>query len=333
MNARKTFILWLYSALIRFYPTAFRTAFFTDMQAAFEDALEDAFCSGGKEPLRLIIQEFYDLPCSLFREHLASIQTMQEAEMEKAFPKASWTETLLAVLPTVVWVFGIVAFNAIRIAGGSRIFGTAVLILLILFVLAGVYLVIRSLKLGFPRWSYAYISWLIALILVMPAFRISSSMMVPIIAPLMIVAAIVVLLSVTHSWTRVSRLIQNVREDWTLISFAFFSLLPFLVILPGEMVDDQFFFPFALAGLLILAAGGMGYMRSQKTWQRFFALLVSAICALSIPNVASNIYWQGINSDYLSPLLPMALMLSAVMLLPGIVRWISLLFRRTNKTI
>jgi hypothetical protein len=147
------------------------------------------------------------------------------------------------------------------------------------------------------------------------------------------VAAIVVLLSVTHSWGRVSRLIQNVREDWTLFSFAFYSLLPFLVVLPGELVDDQFFFPFALAGLVILAAGGMGYMRSQKTWQRFFALLVSAICALSIPTVASNIYWHGINSDYLSPLLPMALIISAVMLLPGIVRWISLLFRRTNKTI
>jgi hypothetical protein len=332
MPARKTFILWLYSALIRLYPTAFRSAFLTDMQAAFEDALEDAYCSGGKELLRFIIQEFYDLPRSLFREHLASVQTIQEDEMEKAFPKASWTETLLAILPTLAWIFGIVAFNAVRITGGNRIFGTVVLILLGLFFLAGVYLVIRSFKLGFPRWSYAYVSWLIALILIMPAFRISSNMMVPIIAPLMIVAAIVILLSVTHTWTKVSKLIQNVREDWTLISFAFYSLLPFLVVLPGEMVDDQFFFPFALAGMVILAAGGMGYMRSGSGWQRFFALLVPALCALSIPTVASNIYWHGINSDYLSPLLPMALIISSIMLLPGIIRLISSIFRRTNTT-
>jgi hypothetical protein len=63
---------------------------------------------------------------------------------------------------------------------------------------------------------------------------------------------------------------QRLREDWTLFSFILYGAAPLaLVFTLNEYKNEE---PYMFLALLILAAGGWFYLRSDEPWNRFFCL-------------------------------------------------------------
>jgi hypothetical protein len=63
---------------------------------------------------------------------------------------------------------------------------------------------------------------------------------------------------------------QRLREDWTLLSFILYGAAPLaLVFTLNEYKNEE---PYMFLALLILAAGGWLYLRSDEPWHRFFCL-------------------------------------------------------------
>jgi len=322
MKTHRSFVSHLYAALIRLYPAAFRETFCEDMQATFDDALQDASLSGWRSAAAFVLKELVDLPLSLLDEHLNAHHAIQEGKMEKIGTKATWRETLIAIFPLLVWLGGILLGQF----GGSiqqrALLEITVYVGIAAVFAGGIYLIIRTFKERFPRWSFAYLSWFLLLIIILPAFRISDTMMIPPYTPLLLVILILTLMTVTRSWSRLRQLVQAVREDWTQVSFSLYSLLPFLFFLLTDEVAEELSFPVSLVSLVILLIGGIAYMRSRRVWTRALALLVAALLGLTLVSVPVNIYWHGIAYNNLGHLIRSVGWLAFVILLPGIVAFL-----------
>jgi hypothetical protein len=274
MKANITPVSRLYAALIRLYPAAFQEAFCEDMQATFDEALQDASCGGWKQCSAFLFQELVDLPRSLLHEHLNAQHGIQEGEMEIIGTKATWRDTLIAILPLLVWISGILLGQFGSTIQQRALLEIAVYVVIAAIFAGGIYLIIRAFKERFPRWSFAYLPWLLLLIVILPAFRLSSTLMMPPYVPLLVVILILALMTITRSWSRLRQLGQTVREDWTQVSFSLYSLLPFLFFLLMDEVVHDLSFPVSLVSLVILLIGGIAYMRSRRVWARALALLV-----------------------------------------------------------
>jgi hypothetical protein len=156
---------------------------------------------------------------------------------------------------------------------------------------------------GFPRWSYPYTGYVMVFALYMmsvatPGLRIFGhafqrnelwgwrSWI-----PFLVIAAIALLL--TRSLRPLLRLVVNVWEDWTQLSFGLYGMMPLAVWLAFDEVDNSYQLPYMLLLTLILAEGALVYMRCTHTWQRALALLVGTTLAVMVAAVGTVVYWRG----------------------------------------
>jgi hypothetical protein len=318
MKNHRPIISKLYSALITLYPAVFREPFYEDMQVTFDEALYEAAQSGWKEVAALFFRELLDLPHSVISQYRHEFLMGKEGAVNEMKSGSRFSEMLLASLPVAAWIFGLLIGRIGQPLGTYPAYRVVMLSLLGLFLIGGVYFIIRAFQKGFPRWSFSYLPWVLILILILPAFRLSSDLMMPAyISPLLIVL-ILFLISVTRSWSRLGLLVHKIRSDWTLVSFSMYSLLPFFAFLISDEVEHQYFFPFGMVSFLLLVGGSLLYMYSRRLWQRILILLTAAAGSMSLISVSTNIYWHGITYDYLRSLISLLLPIMLVLLLPGI---------------
>jgi hypothetical protein len=314
-------LAWLYGRLLHLYPRAYRLEYDREMQSVFELTADEADRRGLLSLLNLCLRELRHLPGAIVHEHWRDARRQVEDTAMTEWPDnghvrdnlqephdaapgswtdrpCPWVQTLAGLIPFLfigLWsiVLALLAFppppwQLIAYVGP----------LVVGYVIALIGLGVGWAQ-GFPRWSYAYV-------LCVPLFSLYVSiaacsmirpypyvLCVPLFSALIPLAVMaIVVLVVTRSPRPLAWLATNVWRDWTRLSFALYSLVPILVWLAFDEVEDRFVLPFMIALTLILAGGALAYLRSARTWQRVTALLTGTVLARVVATTGTKVYWN-----------------------------------------
>jgi hypothetical protein len=286
MSVDLQFLYRLYSLLLRLYPRGYREEYAEELQAVFRLSLGDALRSGRLEVMRVAFLELISLPRAILAEHSRERRrsTMTEKfSSRRDFAPGSRNEVLAALapfllfgaLPTLLGYFRVADFVPLWLDIG---FG----IVLWLF---GLSLILIGFVQHFPRWFMPYIGvpmpffslllfnqlmekwqgvWWYRLPWFLSAFIQEGLLWMG------LVFMLVLLLVAARLVPKSRPFYERLRGDWTLLSFILYgATLLALVITLNEYKNEE---PYMFLALLILAAGGWFYLRSDEPWNRFFCL-------------------------------------------------------------
>lgn len=242
---------------------------------------------------------------------------------------SSWKSALLGALPFMLWGITLITLELPHewATPGWIQAGLAVLFSAILLVLPIGLGVARTQ--GFPRWSYPYLTMaaLCSLFLMnatTPGMRLFGY---PTFGrevwgwrawiPLLMVAAVALLIS--RSLGPVSMLFKNVRNDWTLLTFSLFGLMPLLIMIFFYEIDRLFSLFFMVAFTLVAVATALIYLRSGQSGKRSLALVVGIVSTMAIIVIGPNVYWQSHGGMNHIPSIVAGMVLALVMILPSLI--------------
>lgn len=212
-------------------------------------------------------------------------------------------EVWLGLFPFLLLGLMAVAFEMPHEWAGQDLVSSASMALMLggyLVIVAG--LLVGALA-GFPRWVYPYLAYgvLFPIFLGQAAtpglviFGVEmwgrSTWGFRAFAPLAIVFLAVPLLN-RKPWTLADALLDGVREDWTLIAFGLYGMLPLFALFVQDEVDHSYSFPGALAAMAIILLGAFMYLRTGLRFWRTFSLFVCAYLAFLALGVSANLYWD-----------------------------------------
>ncbi|MCP4426460.1 MAG: hypothetical protein GY803_18355 [Chloroflexi bacterium] len=293
---------WLYAQGLKLYPSGFRDEFGDEMTAVFIEALSDAKQRGWLSLLIWCGREFASLFAGLIREQWLSLRR-EEAVMKAIEPinpphnaDIAETETPLAI---VAGIIPFILFGLMFVLQGVNYHRPLswmtrhddLIVLVILLIGLGIGWARR-----FPRWSYAYLGVAVIYSILLadtatPGFRLFGHTFGRELwgwrgwLPLLALTAVMLL--ITRSLRPLAHLIQGVRRDWTLLSFALYTALAWLFLLvayDGKTWYDQTpYLPLNLfLQALALTGGAFFYMRGRRQWLRALALPIAFILTVPI---------------------------------------------------
>jgi hypothetical protein len=344
MSVDLQFLCRIYGLLLRLYPWRYREEYAEELQAVFRLSLEDALRSGKIEVLRVAFLELISLPRAILTEHLRerrrskmTVHFASHLDFTPGSRRETWAALapflLFGALPTLLGYFRVAELVPLWLDIG---FG----VVLWLF---GLSLILIGFVKHFPRWFMPYIGvpmpffslllfnqlmekwqgvWWYKLPWFLSAF-IQEGLLwmgMGLLLVLMLVAARLV--------PKSQPFYQRLTTDWTLLSFILYGATPLaLVFTLNEYRNEE---PYMFLALLILAAGGWLYLRSDKSWNRFFCLqggmwlsmLIAAIgkavlVESSFPNVLDD-SWQ---IEFMSTIITW-LWLAVFMLSSSMLNWL-----------
>lgn len=294
-----TWVIRIYTLLLRLYPPEFRDEFAEEMTAVFIEALSEAQKRGRLLRLFWCGKEFFDLLTLLVREQWLSLRR-EEAVMNPilsanhahdadAMQAETPLEILAGIFPFILFglMFTLLGFNYHMQSALMRN-GMVGYLIVHGFLLVGLGI---GWALRFPRWSYAYLgavvltsSWLAGIATV--GFRIFGytfgreewgwrGWM-----PLLALTAVMLLF--TRSLQPLVQLFQGIRRDWTRFSFGLYAALAWLLLLityDGKTWYNQtLYLPLNLFLLTLVITGGtFVYMYRRRPWPRVLALQATLI--------------------------------------------------------
>jgi hypothetical protein len=307
--------------MLRLYPRAYRREFDGEMRSVFTLAAGEAYRRGALSLFQLCWRELCSLPVAIVHEHWRDARRNGEDTTMKEWPEnraaredlqgplgaapgprtdrpGSWGGTLAGLIPFLY--MGLWSISLASLASPPPRWQLAACVGALV---AGYVVMLVGLGVGwaqsFPRWSYAYL-------LMVPLFSVYVSvgamsaiwpyaypLCVPLIGPaipLGLVAAVVV--AVTRSWEPLVRLFTHIWEDWTRLSFALYALVPWVVWLAFDEIEDRYVLPFMIALTLILTGGALAYLRSTRALQRVTALLTATVLARVVATTGTKVYWN-----------------------------------------
>jgi len=210
----------------------------------------------------------------------------------------TWGETLLALGPFLI----LPLFFVIRLIL-TPLFGTQdtpylariLLLVILLACLGSMWIVlVTAWKKSFPRWSFPYLGFLFLVVLYLSTFSgtifgfdFNGSRWLWI----LVLAIPVIGLLWARRTEPVFQLFSSLWQDWTLISFAFYGLLPLIIFAAYDEVHDSGLMQ--IVGMLILALGAVFYMRSRGIWQRFASLLGGFLLSWGVTVIYLAAYWAN----------------------------------------
>ncbi|MEJ2039659.1 MAG: hypothetical protein P8X55_12115 [Desulfosarcinaceae bacterium] len=222
-----------------------------------------------------------------------NLQNQEPVSLERP---ATWGETLLALGPFLMLpLFFVIRLLLTPLLGAQEApYLTRILLLAIFLASLGFMWVVlvSAWKKSFPRWSFPYLGFLFLVILYLSTFSgtifgfdFSGSWWLWI----LVLAIPVIGLLWAGRIEPISQLFNSVWQDWTLISFAFYGLLPLIIFAAYDEVHDSGLMQ--IVGMLILAGGAVSYMRGRGIWQRFASLLGGFLLAWGATVVYLAAYW------------------------------------------
>jgi hypothetical protein len=322
-----------YTLLLNAFPKGFRSAFADEMRQVFNDALADAAESdaagqGRQALLRFFAHEMLDAVWLLIYEYwlLLNKEGMMSAspmqyEDDLIAKRSTWPETFLGIAPILAWagiqVLGyLTEMNSTPLMAGL-FFGAVGLALL-----GGLALFVLGVRRGFPAWSMPYLAFILLLLLILPAFRISAAMMMPGWVSLALAALIVALLLISRSLDNFVLLWRKIRRDGTLISFGLYNMLLFWLLVIADETDEAFMLPFHLIAYALLAVGSVVYLRSGSVGLRFAGLVFGALTAQVLLSVAIETYWSSVSmASGISIGLIGSLVVTVILAMPAVLVW------------
>jgi hypothetical protein len=291
MNRLAAIWIGAHARLLRLYPKAYRDEFGEERQAVFNWATRDAAQRGARVLLRLGLRELRDLPGAVVRAHIYE-RGKKMAETSTPDPvgaDSSWKVGVVAVLPFAVWLLPSL-FALLNVPLPIR---TAwVSISQWFYRLLPLIGIIAGWSKGFPRWSFPYVGLGILSIGVPPALRLVAVVhSEPILLAGVLAAAGIVVL-IARVWRPLRRLDENIRRDWTQLTFGLFTALLLAQSLIYDPVPFDYQVPFEFTSSLIVVAGALLYWRSRTKSARVASLFIPAALALSVAT-ASRIGYFG----------------------------------------
>jgi hypothetical protein len=316
-----SFILQLYSALLRLYPRQFRVEFADEMRSVFAEALSQPATENVFSLAKVLIIELVGLPGEAMRQHFNNFQLRRgQASLGAAAwegppsRKEIWVALAVFVLPVLnIW------FNsATDISIG------------ILAAIASILFLIGVLR-GFPRWSLPSLGLVISAATFLFVYQWVADLFTPSLISsfgpvpgsentrillqafwaglmwLSLFALTFLVLGLLAIFRRFRPLFWRIRQDWTLASYILYSGVIFILVL----TFDQYRYerPYAIASTLCLATGAWLYLHSPKPWQRSLSLLAGFTLAMwaaafsqwsitSIEDWKSWLYWGALESNH-----------------------------------
>ncbi|MCK4288493.1 MAG: hypothetical protein KAW86_04765 [Bacteroidales bacterium] len=108
------------------------------------------------------------------------------------------------------------------------------------------------------------------------------------------IAVALIAIVFTRSLSPYKQLAGNIKNDWTLILFAIYGLVPLFSALLFDEVDKNFEFKFAIILSLIILAGAFFYLKIKNKWIRALSLIIASGISFTTAIIASNYYWENL---------------------------------------
>jgi hypothetical protein len=281
MNA----IVTLYRMLLRLFPLSFRDEFGDEMQSVFAELISDGAANSRLSMAGTVMSEFFSLPGAALRQYQATwfVQKPRPAGWEGPPTRK---ESLLALAVFALPVLGLFQVGAAQLSDRTLAVPIAALVLSLLVI---------GIARGFPRWSLPYLGLALSTACIVVIFQLEADRLydaalsrfgiVPLDrssrlvlqalwAGLMWLGLFVssyLALGLLALLKRFHNLLFRLRQDWTLVSYIFYSgaLAAFTLSFTQRHHEKLF----AVTSILCMAAGAWLYLRSPRPWQRSFALL------------------------------------------------------------
>ncbi len=284
----------LYKGILYLFPDRFKVEFADEMQAVFDQALDEAGKRGWTAETQLLLKE---IGCLL---RTALNQRWSDTRDDILHPPASLTDTdippLRKEIVLALLIFAIPIINVWLRTSTDISIGLLAATACILF-LAGL------LK-GFPRWSLPSFGLALSALSFVFLFQWVTDKLTPTFlyeffpvaqnaSNQVIVSALwsglmwFSLFTFTFTIIGLMALIQRfrvffwrVRNDWTMVSYILYSGAFFTLVMTFDQYRDER--TYAAASLLCLATGACLYMLSKRQWQRTMSLLSGLTLAMAV---------------------------------------------------
>lgn len=296
----------LFSLLLHLFPKAYRQEYGEELQAVFDQSLEDAMRTGKGNAIVVFLRELIDLPGTVLHEHLREKRKNKmngKVSSRFDFSQGSRYEPLAVFLPFIgLYVLFLLVSALHAYMYSLQIRSSVVGTLTGLIFLGAIFsLYAIGFRMGTPRWFLPYLGFLLA---VLSLYIFSAVFGTPIYfmfrdlrdQSLLVVDILwdgiywygllsAILLLVVLG--RVSPTFRRFRDDWTLPCFVLYGGVPFaLWVTFDEYMGDE---PYTLSAFLVLAAGAWLYLRGASERTRFGSLFIAMTLAILIAAVGKAV--------------------------------------------
>ena len=332
------FIVWAYSRLLGLYPRRFRDEFAEEMQVVFRDSLDGAIRDGILPLAILCVKELGGLPFNVLREFWHECQGKELVMLNEntSGSPATTGQVTMGTLPFFMLGIIMIMFELPATVMEPEWFNTVAGTLLWMWLLLPAIGFGIGWVQGFPRWSYPYVG--MALVM---AFYIQNASTpglnffgIPIFgrelwgwrAWIPPAAAFVIALAVSRSFKPFIRFFTNLWNDWTIPSYLMLGVLPLLVMIVFDEIDQLYTLYFMITFAVLFVGMVILYLRSQTTAQRALILTLGIVVIVFSAGLGSNSYWLAHDGTFTTnaEMFVQAGKIALIMLLPA---WLELLRR------
>ena len=248
----------------------------------------------------------------------------------------SWGEALAGMLPFLAYGL-IMALDPCLSQSASIVANYAAVLIGLGVPLIG--LGVGLLK-GFPRWSYPYGGFVLAVISLLLADKLDVWVFsrydswvrlfrrLPALADVvfyfmfgrynmwaLFLAMAVIALLLGRLWRPLRPLYRGAWHDWTRLSFGFYGVMPLVLVIAFDDVTPAVRAPYLAASTVILATGALAYIRSARRWQQALTLLIGMTLSSAVTIAGVATFWHTVTRDMLKDWVVLAaLMLAPVFL-------------------
>lgn len=176
---------------------------------------------------------------------------------------------------------------------------------------------------SFPRWSYPYVAHVLFFSFFMvntatPGFLFGRELWgwrawIP------LAVVVVISLLITQSLGPLRKFFTNIWEDWTLLTFGLFGIMPMLI----EMSFDEMERLFSLYFMVILTFLMVGtvfiYMQRPAHRERIAVLLIGILLTITLTMAGPTIYWHNQGDTNIIPVVVAGIVVFLVMFSPALI--------------
>ena len=277
----------VYAWLLRLYPRNYQSEFAEERQEVFAQALSETAAKGEQALLRLMVRELRDLPGSVFKARLREWEgRMKRLDTNLGEERLSWIGMFLAVWPYIFFgpLMAVAPYLPQSLAQFFRVDSTAWLVSVVLFSIIAVGVGWRK---RFPRWVYPYLVILFFAIAIPlmaqlslllggdPRYKVISAIVLVTALPGLV--AVVAFVMSRIPATR--KVLQDIRSDWTRLSFGMVVYVSFVT---GFYGGDHLpaFGPAVWLPSLVVVVGVIAYLMCRSRGQRSLALLATLFLSI-----------------------------------------------------
>lgn len=178
----------------------------------------------------------------------------------------------------------------------------------------------------FPRWSYPYTA----------ALLVSSLYMMGATTPLLwklgypnrgwgfiawvpFLLALLVGLLFTRSLRPIGRFFANIRQDWTLATYAMLAWMPMVIAVGFDEVDRSYSLVFKLLLTILMVATSLLYLRADRPDMRSRIMVAGVLVTLAVTNIGSIAYWLPVGGVDIPRVIAWDLVILGVMFYPALI--------------